>query len=85
MHVSSSLLNLSKVRQDKSRVYIRPGCGGGGLSSQNCTLSHITSDQCFDAGAGESRKFLQPVMDNLRVVLVIVGLVAQVENQNSIQ
>ena len=85
MHVSSSLLNLSKVRQDKSRVYIRAGCGGGGLSSQNCTLSHITSssDQCFDAG--ESRKFLQPVMDNFRVVLVIVGLVAQVENQNSIE
>ena len=83
MHVSSSLLNSSKVRQDKSRVYIRAGCGGGGLSSQNCTLSHITSDQCFDAG--ESRKFLQPVMDNFRVVLVIVGLVAQVENQNSIE
>ena len=46
---SASLLNLiafqlSKEKQDKSRVYIRPGCGGGGLSSQNCTLSHITSD-----------------------------------------
>ena len=71
-------MNFSKVKQDKNRVYIRTSCGGSS-SSRNCTLAlTIRQTNVLMLKTEASRKFLQPVMVNLRVFLVI-GLVVQVE------